>query len=124
MQPVPASLPSVCAQRWKISGCNDGEIDVLTQVMCNSVHRVDPGSTHWASVRLLFSKHEVIDDERSIRRREQFAQLHSFDRFVAIIERCGTFKKLVIMNCCACGKCAAQLRDTLTLSHQFDFCLT
>src|SRR5690242_10031794 len=123
MQPVPPSLPSVCAQRWKISGCNDGEIYVLTKMMGNSVHRVDPRSTHRASVRLLFSKHEVIDDERSIGRREQFAQPHSFDRFIAIIERRRTFKKLVIMNCCSRRKCTTQLRDMLTLSHQFDFCL-
>src|SRR5690348_8189591 len=89
--------------------------------MGDAVEAVDPGSTHWAGSRLLFSIHEVIDDERAIGSSEQFAQAHGFDRLVAISERRRACKKFVVANGCSGRKRTPQFGNPFALSHQFDF---
>src|SRR5882672_614959 len=55
--------------------------------MRNSVEAIDPGGTHWARYGLLLAVHEVVNDERTIGRSEQLAQLYLSHRFVALVER-------------------------------------
>src|SRR6266567_7684385 len=60
---VPSSFTSVCAQRGRISRGDNRQVNVLREVMSDSIEAIDPGGTHWARIRLLPSVHEVIDHE-------------------------------------------------------------
>jgi hypothetical protein len=88
----------VRAQRGRISRRHNRQVNVLREVMSNTIEAVDPGGTHWAGYSLLLSVHEVVNHERTIRRGEEFAQPHIFCRRIAIVKRRWTFKKLVILN--------------------------
>src|ERR1700677_3139807 len=98
------------AQSGDISGANDCEIEILTEVMGHAVGAVEPGGAHRAGLGLPFSVHEVIDDERSIRFGKEFAEA---DRVhgVSGVELARPFFKLIIRNRSALRKMAAQLSD-------------
>jgi hypothetical protein len=101
----------------RISGGDNRQVNVLRQVMSDPVEAVDPGSAHRAGIRLLLSEHEVVDHERTIRRRKQFAQTHSSDRFITFVEKRWAFQELVILNRCTLWQCAPKLCDSFTLLH-------
>src|SRR6185503_8894112 len=64
---VPASDSRVRAQgRW-ISRCHDRQVDILREVMSNSIPAIEPGGTHRARSGLSLSEHHLIDNERTIR---------------------------------------------------------
>jgi len=111
----------VCPQCGRIRRSQNHQVNVLGQVMSNSVEGVEPCSAHRTRLGLFLSKHEVIDHQRTIRRSEQFAQTNFLDGFVAIVERSWAFKKFVILNCRTLRKLTAQLGNSFTLSHQFNF---
>src|SRR5690349_14138097 len=92
--------------------------------MCNAVDAVDPCCTHRTRSRLLFSKHEVIDNERPIRRGKQFTQSYYLHRIISGGERSRALEKLVILNCCSRWQRAAKFRNAFTLSHQLNFRVT
>lgn len=59
------------SQRDRIGGGNDHDIDILSQMVSDPIPAIDAHRT-WAG--LLFAKHQVVDDQGSIRHREQLAQ--------------------------------------------------
>src|SRR6185437_9998040 len=73
-QLVPAARARVGAQSGDISGGDDCEIEILSEVMCYAVGAIKPGSAHRARFGLSLSIHEVIDDERAIWLGEEFAE--------------------------------------------------
>src|SRR6267142_4038546 len=95
---VPPSVPRVRAQRGRICRRHNRQVNVLREVMSNSIEAIDPRGTHWARYGLLLAVHEVVNHERTIRRSEQLAQPYIFCRSVAIVKRRWAFKKLVILN--------------------------
>ena len=60
-QLVPAARASVGAQSGEISGSDDGEVEILSEVVGHAVGAVEPGGAHGARLRLALSVHEVID---------------------------------------------------------------
>src|SRR5262249_11354343 len=73
-QPVPATIAGVRSQGREI-GCRDNrEVDVLGNVVSDSVYAVDPSSAHRTRLDLTFSVHQLIKHQRPPRRAEQFAQ--------------------------------------------------
>src|SRR5207302_5633205 len=85
-QLVPASRASVGAQSGQIGGGGDSEVEILREVMGDAVKAVEPGGAHRASLGLLLSVHEVIDDERAIGRSEEFAETDAAHRRVTRIQ--------------------------------------
>jgi hypothetical protein len=69
---MPAARAGVCSQHDRIGRGDDCHVDVLSQMMSDTVPTVDHECAHWAWRGLLLSEHKVIDDQRSIRRAEQF----------------------------------------------------
>ncbi len=61
-QLVPASGASVGAQSGEIGGGDDGEVEILSEVMSDTVGGVEPGGAHGARFGLPLSVHKVIDD--------------------------------------------------------------
>src|SRR6516164_4201451 len=47
-QLVPAARASVGAQRGEISGSDDGEVEILSEVMGHAVGAIEPGGAHGA----------------------------------------------------------------------------
>src|SRR5438874_11402994 len=60
---APASSASVLAQRRRICGGRDREVDVLGEVMTDAVVAVDPHRAHRAGTGLTLPVHEVVDDQ-------------------------------------------------------------
>src|SRR6266581_928724 len=111
---IPTSFSCVRAQRGRICRRDNRQVNILREVMSNSIEAIDPGGTHWAWYGLLLSVHEVVNHERTIGRSEQLAQPHFFCRRVAIVKRRWTFKKLVILNRCTLWKFPPQRGDSFT----------
>ena len=109
------------AQSGDISGGDDREIEILSQVMGHAVGAVEPGSTHRARLGLPLPVHEVIDDEGAIGFGEKFAETNGAQRCVTSGEIARTFFKLIILNGSALGKMAAQFSDAFALAHELDF---
>src|SRR5262245_15502202 len=61
-QPVPTALARVCSQRDRIGRGDNGNVDILSQMMSDTIPTVDPKRAHWAWRRFLLAKHKVIDD--------------------------------------------------------------
>src|SRR5437879_10372132 len=57
-QSVPASCAGVRSQGWKVRRGNDGQIDVLCQVVGDSIDAIDHRSAHRARLRLFFPVHK------------------------------------------------------------------
>src|SRR5205085_7935762 len=92
-QSVPTSIAGMGSQRGGIGSSDYREVNVLRQMMSNSIEGIDPGSAHRTGIDLFLSEHEVIDHQRAIGISEQFAHPNSGDGFVAIGERSRAFKK-------------------------------
>src|SRR5215475_3851617 len=120
-QPVPATRARVCSQRDRIDHGDNGNVDILSQMMSDTIPTVNPKRAHWAWRRILLSKHKVIDDQRSIRRAEQFAQSDGSDRRVASVKFRWTLLESIVLNCGALWESAAKLCYALTLAHQLNF---
>src|SRR5436305_2330612 len=90
-------------------------------MMGDPVVAVNPGSAHWAWAGLFFSKHEVVDHQRPVRRRKQLTQTHSPRGRVASAEVRRTFFELVVLHGGAPWKTAAELGNPFPLAHQLDF---
>jgi hypothetical protein len=114
-QLVPAALS------WDISGGDDCEIEILSEMMGHAVGAVEPGSTHRTSLGLLLTVHEVIDDEGAIGLGEEFAEADGVQGRVTSVEIARAFFKLIILNSGALRKMAAQLGDAFALAHELDF---
>src|SRR6266536_2783251 len=109
---VPASFASIRTQRGRISSSDNCQIYILRHVMSDAIVAVDPGSAHRARIRLLLSKHEVIDHERTIRRGEQLAQPYRLCRRITSVEDCWAFNQLIVLNCCTLRKSPPQRGDS------------
>jgi hypothetical protein len=118
---VPAARASVCAQSGDVGGSDHGEIEILSEVMGDAVSAVEPGGAHGASLRLLLSEHEVINDERAIGIGEEFTEAHGAHGRITCIEVARALFKLVVLKRGALRKMAAQLGDAFLLMHQLDF---
>src|SRR5258708_3954471 len=75
---VPASFAGKRAQRRWTSRRDDRHVNILREVMSNSIPAIDPRGTHWARTGLFLPVNHLIDHKRAIRRREQFAQPYGF----------------------------------------------
>jgi hypothetical protein len=73
------------SQRDRIGGGNDHNIDVLSQMASDPVPAIDPHRAHRTWAGLFFAEHQVVDDQRPVRRRERLAQADGADRRVARI---------------------------------------
>lgn len=62
------------AQSREIGGSDHSEVKILRKMKGDTVSTVEPRGAHWASLSLLLSEHEVIDDERAIGLSEEFAE--------------------------------------------------
>jgi hypothetical protein len=120
-QLVPASRASVCAQSGDIGGRDDGEVEILSEVMGYAVGAIEPGSAHRARLGLPFSVHQVIDDERAIGLGEEFAEPGGAHRRIASIEVARPLFKLIVLDSSALREMATQLSYTFALAHQLDF---
>src|SRR5437773_11037727 len=85
-QLVPAAGAGVRAQSGDISGGDDGEVKILSEMMGHAVGAVEPGGAHRASLGLPLSIHQVIDDERAIRLGEESAKTDGPHRRVTTVE--------------------------------------
>src|ERR1041384_902744 len=86
-QIVPTSAARVLTQHSRIGRRDDREVRRLRQVMRHTVVAVDPSGAHRASSGLLLAKHEVVNNQRTIRRREQFTQTNLGNRLIAFGKR-------------------------------------
>src|SRR5690349_21907789 len=75
-QPVPSSVSRMRAQRGGIGSSDDRQINVLVEMVSDSIEAVDPRGTHRAGICLLLSIHKVIDYKCAIRPGKQFTQAH------------------------------------------------
>src|SRR4030095_3437086 len=60
-QPVPSAGSRVRSQRGRGSGSDYGPVNILGEMMSDSIDAVDPRSTHRTGACLLLSIHELID---------------------------------------------------------------
>src|SRR5438552_13284954 len=60
-QLIPISLASVSPQRFRIGRCDDGDVDVLRQMMSYAIPTIDNERAHRARAGVLLSIHKVID---------------------------------------------------------------
>src|SRR6202044_1832037 len=97
-QLVPPACATVGAQSGDVRGRDDCEIEILGEVMGHSVGSVEPRSAHRASLGLLLSVHEVIDDEGAIGIGEKFAEADDVQGSVTYVEIARDFFKLIILN--------------------------
>src|SRR6266550_6674224 len=111
----------MCSQRHRIGRGHDRNVDVLSQMMSDTIPTIDPERAHWARRGVLLSEHKLIDDQRTIRRAEQFAQADGADRRVAGIEVRRTLFECIILNRRALRKPAAKFCYLLSLAHQLNF---
>ena len=65
-QPVPTSAACMRAQSDRTGRGHDRNVDVLGQVMCDTIPSIDDKRAHRARLGLLLSVHEVIDHNRPI----------------------------------------------------------
>jgi hypothetical protein len=120
-QLIPATCASVGAQSGEISGADDGEVEILREMMGNTISPVEPGSAHGAGLGLRFSAHEMIDDERAIGLGEELGEADGACGCVPDVEVARAFLELIILNGSALREMAAQLGDAFPLTHEFDF---
>jgi hypothetical protein len=111
----------VGTQSGDISGGDDCEIEILSEVMCNAVGAIKPGGAHGARFGLSLSIHEVIDDERAIGLGEEFAETRGAHGRIASAELAGALFKRIVLNRSALWEMAAQIGDAFTLAHELDF---
>src|SRR5688572_15868237 len=111
----------MCSQRHRIGRGHDRNVDVLSQMMSDTIPTIDPERAHWARRGVLLSEHKLIDDQRTIRRVEQFAQADGADRRVAGIEVRRTLFECIILKRRALRKPAAKFCYSLSLAHQLNF---
>ena len=97
-QSVPASIASVASQARQIGGGNNNQIQILSQMMCDAIEAINPRRTHRARLCLFLAEHEVINDDRTIRAGEKFAESYVSDRRVSCIEFRGDFLEDVILD--------------------------
>ena len=112
---------SVSAQGREIGGSDNREVEILSEMVGDAVSTVEPSGAHGASLGLLFSEHEVIDDERAIGPGEELAEADGAHRRVSSVEVARTLFKLIVLDGRTFGKITAQFSDTLALTHQLDF---
>ena len=86
------------SQRYRIGRGHDRNVDVLSQMMSDTIPTIDPERAHWARRSVLLPEHKLIDDQRTIRRAEEFAQADGADRRVAGIEVRRTLFECIILN--------------------------
>ena len=120
-QLVPASRARVGAQSGEIGGGDDGEVEILSEVMSDAIGAVEPGGAHGARLGLPLSVHKVIDDERAIGLGEEFAETDGAHRRVTGVKVARTLFKLIVLNRSALREMAAQLGDAFALAHELDF---
>src|SRR6185369_5087655 len=114
---VPTSGPSKRTQGGWIGRSDDRHVNVLGEVMSNPVPAIHPGRTHRARTGLFLPVHHLIDDQRTIWRREEFTQPHLSYRLIAFVQGGRTFKKFVITSRRAPGQASPQLRASFALFH-------
>ena len=94
--------------------------------MGDAVDAVEPGCAHGARFGLSLSILQVIDDERAIGLREEFAEMCGAHRnnvlgLLGRPEVARALCKRIVLDRSALGKMAPQLGDAFTLAHEFDF---
>ena len=109
------------AQSREIGSGDDGEVEILSEVMGDTVGAVEPGGAHGARLGLPLSVHEVIDDERAIALGEEFAERGGAHGRVTSVEVARTLFKLIVLNRSTRREMAAQLGDAFALAHELDF---
>src|SRR5205807_8928057 len=107
----------VGTQGGDIGSGDNGEVQILIEVMRDTVGAVDPCGTHLASLSLLLSVHEVIYPARAIGLCEQFAQANGAHRSVSSVEIAGALFELIILDGSARRKVATQVGDAFALAH-------
>jgi hypothetical protein len=118
---VPTSVAGVCSQGRRSSRGNNDEVDVLCQMMSNTIPAVDKQGAHRARTGLLLPVHEVIYDQRPARCGEQLAQANRSDGCIACQQVRRTLFEHVVLNGCARREATPKVRDPLPLTHQIYF---
>src|ERR1700704_2561227 len=80
---VPTPAPRVLSERARLRRRDDREVNVLLQVAGNAIQPIDPQGAHGARRLLTFSVHEVVDDEGTVRPREELGKADLTNRLVA-----------------------------------------
>jgi hypothetical protein len=80
---APTSQATVFAQSGGIGRGRDREVHVLSEMMSHAVKTVDPHRTHRARFLLPLSVHEMVNNQRAIRRRQKLRQAHLVHRLIA-----------------------------------------
>src|SRR5205807_122968 len=120
----PAAGTGVGAQGRRVGGSRDGEVYVLGQVLSHAVIAVDPHGAHWAWAGLPLAVHQVVNDQRATRAREQLAQTDGADGTVARRQVARALLEGIVLHRRAVREVAAQLGDPFAVAHQLDLGLT
>ena len=73
-QSVPATRAGVGSQGCRIGSGDNREVDILSDVVSDSVDTVDPRGAHRTRFGLTFPVHQVIYHQRPVRCDEEIAQ--------------------------------------------------
>src|SRR5437660_6747093 len=88
--------------------------------MRDAIPTIDDQCAHRTWLGLLFSVHEMIDHQRTIRAGKKLAQTNRPDWRVTAVQGRRTFLEYIILNDRALGKPPAKFGDPFALAHQLD----
>jgi|SRR5580700_3352216 hypothetical protein len=107
-------------QNRRTRGRNDGKVDVLSEMIRDTVQTIDPRGTHRTWFSLFLPIHQVIDHERPTGQSEQFAQLDCPDWSVTGIQVRRTLLENIVLDSRSLRKPTAQFRHAFPLPHQLN----
>src|SRR5688572_19991435 len=88
--------------------------------MRNAIPGIEPRGAHRAGSGVLLAVHELIDNERSIWRGEQFAQSHFSGWRIALVKKRGPLYELIVLQERARRQLSAKRGDLFAQIHQVD----
>jgi hypothetical protein len=109
----------VAPQGYQIRCGDDCQIETGSQVMRDAVEAIDPGCTHGTGRCLFLTVHELIDDEGSVRSREELAETYRLG-LVPGIKCNGALFEDIVVNDWTRWKLASKFCDAFALIAQFN----
>jgi hypothetical protein len=109
----------VRTQGRELGGGDDREVDVLRQVAGDAAETVDPHRAHRAGRGLGLPVHEVVDDQRAPRCREQLGEPHP-PGLVAGVEVGRALDELVVLDDRPIRESPTQPGHRLAMAHEVD----